>query len=255
MAHSLASRRQTAAARPAHPAIEFNQVSVIYENEIRALSGVSTKIETGEFLFLSGPTGSGKSTFLKLIYRQLPPTEGRVYVEGVNVSTLPAHQVPLLRRKIGIVFEDFKLLEGRTVFENVAYALEAIGFSPAEVSRKAAKALERVGLLQKSSQCVDGLSAGEKQRTAIARAIANRPPLLLADEPTGHLDSGTGREIFEIFKKIHEEGTTILVATHNLAWAEQMNTRIIFLYNGENIENLAKEPNRLGFPNVAILPS
>lgn len=227
----------------------------VYPNGVRALSALNVTIQKGEFAFLAGPTGSGKSTLLKLIYRELKPTRGEVFVDGVDVGNLPSSRVPYLRRTIGMIFEDFKLLKGRSVFDNVAYALEVVGAGKEEIHRKVTRALNLVGLHRKTDFKVEHLSGGEQQRTAIARAISNGSNLILADEPTGHLDQESGWDIMQLFDKIHHEGATLLVATHNLEWIERLGKRVIFLYEGETIEKFIKGAASLGASNPAILSS
>jgi len=174
-------------------------------------------------------------------------------VNGTNVGELLPNRVPYLRRTIGVVFEDFKLLQGRTVAENVAYALEVVGAGRQEIERKVSRALTRVGLSRKADSKVEHLSGGEKQRTSIARAIVNGCNLILADEPTGHLDSDSGWEIMQLFDQIQQEGSTVVIATHNLDWIERMGKRVLFLYEGETIERYVKGAGGFGVSNPAIL--
>jgi len=221
--------------------IEFRSVDYVYRNGVRALSSFNALIPDHEFVLLAGPTGSGKSTALKMIYRELQPTRGEVWVNGLNVGKLRQGKIPDLRRTLGVVFEDFKLLNGRTVFDNVAYALVVIGAGEREIKRRVSKVLELVNLSHKTDQNVEHLSRGEQQRTAIARAIVNGSGLLIADEPTGHLDSEASVEIMQIFDRINKEGATVLVATHDLAWVEHLNKRVMFMYEGATIEKLVSK--------------
>lgn len=232
--------------------IEFRSVEYVYSNGVHALSSLNAVIEKGEFVFLAGPTGAGKSTLLKLVYRELKPTSGEVWVNGVNVGELTPARVAYLRRTIGVIFEDFKLLQGRSVFYNVAYALEVVGAGQHEIERKVWRVLNLVGLNRKADFKVEHLSGGEQQRTSIARALVNGSNLILADEPTGHLDLESGWDIMQLFDKIHQEGATIVVATHNLDWIERLKKRVIFLYEGETIEKYAGGAKAIGTSDSAI---
>ena len=212
--------------------IEFRNVTKYYNNGVLALEDISFKIEKGGFTFVVGPTGMGKSTLLKLIYREELPTKGEVFVGGVNVARLKPHQVALLRRRLGIVFQDFKLLPNRTVYENVAFALEVIGLTRKEIRTRVGRVLDIVGLLHKSNCYPMELSGGEQQRTSIARALVNNPPIFIADEPTGNLDMATSWEIIDFLKRINIRGTTIIMATHNKEIVDSMRQRVIALYKG-----------------------
>ena len=193
----------------------MRRVTKVYKGNVYALEDVTLDIEKGEFVFLVGPSGSGKTTFIKLLIREEEPTAGQIYIADTNINQLRKWKVPYLRRKIGCVFQDFKLLPDRTVMENVALALKVQGVPPKQMLHRAYQALRAVGLADKRDQKPLRLSGGEQQRVAIARALVNEPFLLLADEPTGNLDRALSREIMEQFLRIHETGTTILVATHN----------------------------------------
>ena len=195
--------------------IRMRRVTKVYKGNVYALEDVTLDIEKGEFVFLVGPSGSGKTTFIKLLIREEEPTAGQIYIADTNINQLRKWKVPYLRRKIGCVFQDFKLLPDRTVMENVALALKVQGVPPKQMLHRAYQALRAVGLADKRDQKPLRLSGGEQQRVAIARALVNEPFLLLADEPTGNLDRALSREIMEQFLRIHETGTTILVATHN----------------------------------------
>ncbi|MFM7467937.1 MAG: cell division ATP-binding protein FtsE [Vampirovibrionales bacterium] len=212
--------------------IDFTKVFKQYGQAI-ALNGVNFSIQPGEFVFLVGPSGAGKSSILKLIYREEKASEGTVAVGRVDVGGLKDDQVPLLRRRMGIVFQDFKLLPGQTAYDNVAYVLRAMGVSPKEVQRRVLGALKVVGLIDKIDAKPEELSGGEQQRVGIARAIVNGPLLVVADEPTGNLDPQNSVDIMNLLLEINALGTTVLVTTHNLALVAQANRRVIELRQGE----------------------
>lgn len=217
--------------------IVLRGVTKIYPNGVEALSGVDLSIGKEEFVFIVGPTGSGKSTLLKMLYREELPTSGQVVVDRLNISELKKNQIPFLRRNIGVVFQDYKLLPMRTVYENVAFALQVLGASRTYIRRQVTQALELVGLLKKA-KCFPGeLSGGEQQRVCIARAIVNNPPLLLADEPTGNLDPATSWEIIHLLDKINKRNTTVLVATHNKSIVDGMRKRVVALESGRVIRD------------------
>jgi cell division transport system ATP-binding protein len=198
-----------------------------------ALTNVNLHIAPGEFAFLVGPSGAGKSTLMRLLYREEAPTTGVVFVGGVNLNRLRANQIPLLRRKLGIIFQDYKLLPRQTAFANVAYVLRALGVDEREITRRVTSALCVVNLENKSDAYPDELSGGEQQRVGIARAIVNGPPVLLADEPTGNLDPATSLEIVQLLARISERGTTILISTHDQLIVNAMRKRVIALRQGE----------------------
>jgi cell division transport system ATP-binding protein len=212
--------------------IKFIDVTKRYGN-VTALNNVSFDIEMGEFVFLVGQSGAGKSTMLKLIYREEVPTHGTVLVGRLDVSHLKSQHVPKLRRRMGIVFQDFKLLPGQSAFDNVAYILRALGVSPVEIRKRVLGALKVVGLIDKLEAKPEELSGGEQQRVGIARAIVNGPSLVIADEPTGNLDPETSLEIMNLLEQINQRGTTILISTHNHQIVNQMQKRVIELRNGE----------------------
>ncbi len=216
--------------------IEFRDVAVCYAPDdrypINALENVSIKIEKGEWVFFVGPSGAGKSTLLKLLYGAASPVEGQVFVQGRDVSRLAPRDIPFLRRRIGVIFQDFLLMPQKTVWENVAYALQVIGTPQKQLARDVPRALETVGLHHKATMRPGQLSGGEQQRVAIARAIVNRPTLVLADEPTGNLDPQTGADIIEVLSKINQEGTTILMATHDRAVVDALRRRVVRLAEG-----------------------
>ncbi len=216
------------------PVITLDHVTKIYpaQPDKPALSDVSLEIYAGEFLFLVGHSGSGKSTFIKLLTREIKPTKGKIYVADEDLTTMRNWRVPYLRRNIGCVFQDFKLLPNKTVFENVAFALEVIGKSKHVIKTQVPEVLRLVGLQEKMNKKPDQLSGGEQQRVSIARAIVNRPPLLVCDEPTGNLDPQTSRGIMDLLDRINRTGTTVLVATHDREMVDNMRRRVIALDRG-----------------------
>jgi len=210
--------------------ITFDNVSKTYAGQTRpALRDVSLDIDKGEFVFLVGSSGSGKSTFLRLILREYKPTKGSIYVAGHDLGRLPAWRIPRLRRQVGTVFQDFRLLPGKTVYENVAFALQVIGKSSREIRTIVPETLDLVGLGDKSERLTDELSGGEQQRVALARAFVNRPPILIADEPTGNLDPTTSVGIMKLLDRINKTGTTVIMATHDSTIVDQMRKRVIEL--------------------------
>src|ERR671914_425739 len=204
-----------------------------YKGGIIALKSVSIDIEKGEFVFIVGPSGSGKSTFLKLLTKEEEPTGGDIYVAGKKLSSLPRWRVPYLRRNVGCVFQDFKLLNNKTVFENVAFGLEVIGRPRSLVHKQVPQILELVGLGEKLDRFPDELSGGEQQRVSIARAFVNRPLILLADEPTGNLDPATSVDIMRLLDRINRIGTTVIMATHDNAIVDAMRRRVVELDEGK----------------------
>ena len=211
-----------------------------YKGGVSALSGVSIDVDKGEFVFLVGPSGSGKSTFLKLLTKEEEPTGGEIYVAGKNLSSLPRWRVPYLRRNVGSVFQDFKLLNNKTVFENVAFGLEVIGRPKSLVAKQVPQILELVGLGEKLDRFPDELSGGEQQRVSIARAFVNRPLILLADEPTGNLDPATSVGIMRLLDRINRTGTTVCMATHDHAIVDSMRRRVIELENGKVVRDQSR---------------
>ncbi len=207
-------------------------ITKIYRGNVVALRDVSIDILKGEFVFLVGPSGSGKSTMMRLILREDQPTSGEMYVAGKNVAHLASWKIPALRRNIGCVFQDFKLLPNKTVFENVAFALEVIGVSRGVIKKQVPEVLDLVGLGDKAPHLPDELSGGEQQRVSIARAFVNRPQILIADEPTGNLDPTTSIEIMKLLDLINRRGTTVLMATHDHAIVDAMRRRVIELDKG-----------------------
>ncbi len=221
--------------------ITFDHVSKTYAGQKRAaLHGIDLEIDKGEFVFLVGASGSGKSTFLRLILREHRPTEGHVFVAGHDVGRLPSWRIPGLRRQVGTVFQDFRLLPGKTVYENVAFALQVIGKSGAHIRATVPETLELVGLDDKTDRLPDELSGGEQQRVALARAFVNRPPILIADEPTGNLDPATSVGIMKLLDRINRTGTTVVMATHDSSIVDQMRKRVIELSDGELVRDQSK---------------
>lgn len=212
--------------------IEFRSVSVTYTDDIQALRDVNLRIEKGEFVFIVGPTGTGKSTLLKLIYREETPTQGKVIVNGREVTRLRGSAIPRLRRSIGVVFQDFRLLPQKTAWENVSFALYVTGASRKETRTRVLEVLELVGLLDRADAYPHQLSGGEQQRVSIARALVHNPPILLADEPTGNLDPDTSWDIIQLLARINLRGTTVVVASHDQHIVDRMNKRVIALDNG-----------------------
>jgi cell division transport system ATP-binding protein len=220
--------------------IEMQDVYKTYPNGVVALNGVNVRIKQGEFVYVVGPSGAGKSTFVKMMYREEKPTSGKIMVNGVNLAKLKDSKVPLLRRNIGVVFQDFKLLPKLTVYENVAFALEVIEESPKVIRKKVMEVLELVGLKNKVRSYPNELSGGEQQRVSIARSIVNSPKIVIADEPTGNLDPETSWGIMEIFEKINNRGTTIVMATHNREIVNTIRRRVIAIENGKIVRDEAK---------------
>ena len=212
--------------------IVFEDVKKIYEPDVGALKGVSFVIEKGEFVFVVGASGSGKSTLVKLLLKEIDPTAGRIVVGGRDLNRLKHSKVPPLRRNVGCVFQDFKLLPSRTAADNVAYALKVQGESRASIRRKVPEVLNMVGLAHKMNSMPDELSGGEQQRVSIARAVVNHPPLLVCDEPTGNLDPDTSVGIMQLLYRINRAGTTILMVTHDREMVDKMRKRVIALEEG-----------------------
>jgi cell division transport system ATP-binding protein len=220
--------------------IKLDNVTKIYKGEMVALRDATVEIEKGEFVFLVGPSGSGKSTFLRLLNREEKPERGHIFVAGKDIAELPGYKVPYLRRNIGSVFQDFKLLPSKTVSENVAFALEAIGRPRGHIKEAVPQILELVGLAQKSDNMPDELSGGEQQRVSIARAFVNRPLILLADEPTGNLDPATSVGIMKLLDRINRTGTTVVMATHDRGIVDTMRKRVIELERGRVVRDQAR---------------
>jgi cell division transport system ATP-binding protein len=224
-------------ARP--PIVEMRRVTKVYPGGHVGLEHVSLRVDRGEFVFLVGPTGCGKTTLIKTLIRELQPTEGEVLIAGRDIASLSDKKVPQLRRRIGTVFQDYKLLPSRNVYDNVAYALQVIGASRSEIRRKVPDALRLVGLADKVKSFPDQLSGGEQQRLSVARAFVNHPPLLLADEPTGNLDPNTSIGIMQVLYRINRTGTTVVVVTHDREMVDKMRRRVIALQDGRVIRDQA----------------
>jgi len=220
--------------------IKLENVKKVYKNDSVALRDATVDIQKGEFVFLVGPSGSGKSTFIRLLNREELPTEGKVWVAGKDIASIPNWKVPFLRRNIGYIFQDFKLLPNKTVEENVAFALEAIGRPRASVKAQVPAILELVGLAHKAKNRPDELSGGEQQRVSIARAFVNRPLILLADEPTGNLDPTTTIGIMKLLDRINRTGTTVVMATHDRGIVDVMRRRVIELEGGNIVRDQAR---------------
>lgn len=217
--------------------IYFQNVTKIYDNNVVALRNATFHIEKGEFVFVVGPSGSGKSTLTKLIFHEELPDEGSIRVGKFDVCSLPRKQVPLLRRSMGIVFQDFRLLPNKTVYENVSFAMEVIGASKRAIRRRVPDVLSMVGLTSKAKSYPNQLSGGEQQRVSIARALANSPHLIIADEPTGNLDNDTAYEIMSILDYINKQGTTVLMVTHSSQIVDEMQKRVIAIENGNVVSD------------------
>ena len=232
-----------AAAPSSSAMIVFEDVRKVYEPRVTALDGVSFSIDKGEFVFVVGASGSGKSTIIRLLLKEIEPTEGRIIVGGRDLTRLKRSKVPLLRRNLGCVFQDFKLLPNRTAAENVAYALKVQGESSTEIRKKVPEVMNMVGLAHKMNSRPGELSGGEQQRVSIARAVVNHPPLLICDEPTGNLDPDTSVGIMQLLYRINMSGTTILMVTHDREMVDKMRKRVIALDSGR----LARDERRGGY--------
>lgn len=221
--------------------IKFINVSKVYEdNGAKALSNINMFIEKGEFVFLVGPSGAGKSTIIKLLLKEIDPTSGTIILNDMDITKVKNRKVPYIRRNIGVVFQDFRLLPNKTVYENIAFAMEIIGSHPKEIRRRVPMVLSMVDLSGKAYCYPDQLSGGEHQRVAIARAIVNNPPVLIADEPTGNLDPDTAWEIMKIIKDINRRGTTVLMATHAKDIVNSMKRRVIAIEGGRVVRDEEK---------------
>jgi cell division transport system ATP-binding protein len=213
--------------------IEMQEVYKKYPNGVTALNGIDVRIEQGEFVYVVGPSGAGKSTFIKMMYREEIPTSGTISLNGVNLAKLRNSKVPLFRRNIGVVFQDFKLLQTKTVYENVAFALEVIEAPPKVIKKRVMEVLDLVNLKHKARMLPTELSGGEQQRVSIARSIVNSPKVVIADEPTGNLDPDTSWEIMNIFEEINNRGTTVVMATHNREIVNTIKHRVIAIESGK----------------------
>ena len=223
--------------------ITIENVSKVYPNGSQALKNISLNIEKGEFVFIIGSSGSGKSTLIKMLLKELDPTEGNIIINGVNTTTMNRNQIPYLRRNLGIVFQDFRLLPKKTVYENVAFAMRVTEASSRHIARNVPTVLSLVGLQNKMKAYPNELSGGEQQRTALARAIVNNPPILIADEPTGNLDPETAWDIMYLLEEINKRGTTVVVATHASDIVDEMRKRVVMLDHG----NIIRDAERGGY--------
>jgi cell division transport system ATP-binding protein len=234
---TLDPRGAVATPPPGRPAVELRGATVVYPGGNVGLDGASVTIGRGEFAFLVGQTGCGKSTFIKLLLREIDPSRGQVLIAGRDIGALPRKKVPKLRRNIGVVFQDYKLLPNRTVYDNVAYTLTVIGESRSGIKAKVPEVLRLVGLSTKLGSYPDELSGGEQQRVSLARAFVNHPPLLVADEPTGNLDPETSIGIMQLLYRINRTGTTVIVATHDNEMVDKMRRRVIELSEGRVVRD------------------
>lgn len=217
--------------------IKIKRLGKRFQNGLIALDDINLTIQNNEFVYLVGPSGAGKSTLLKMIFRADRPSTGDIYIDNFNLAKINDSQIPVLRRSIGVVFQDFKLLSKRTVYENVAFALQFLDYSHARIRKQVGQVLELVGLQEKMNQYPSQLSGGEQQRICIARAIVNNPPILLADEPTGSLDPDTSWEIMQLLSKINSRKTTVVVATHNKGIVDDIRKRVVALEKGKIVRD------------------
>ncbi|MCI9402166.1 MAG: cell division ATP-binding protein FtsE [Oscillospiraceae bacterium] len=217
--------------------IRFLDIQKTYDNGTKALKGVNLRIDDGEFAFLVGPSGSGKSTIIKLITGEVEPSGGRLMVNGYNLNSIRLKQLPYMRRTLGVIFQDFRLIDKKTVKENLEFAMRAVGASPREIRKRIPYVLDLVGLARKEDRYPTQLSGGEQQRVAIARALVNNPKMIIADEPTGNLDPGRSLEIMMLLEKINELGTTMLVVTHEKELVNRFSKRVIAIENGRIISD------------------
>ena len=217
--------------------IRLTDIQKSYDNGTKALKGISMQINDGEFTFLVGPSGSGKSTIIKLITAEIAPSGGRLMVNGYNLNNIRPNQVPYMRRTLGVIFQDFRLIEKKTVYENLTFAMRVVGASPKEIRKRVPYVLELVGLGQKGDRRPDELSGGEQQRVAVARALVNNPSTIIADEPTGNLDPQRSLELMMLLEKINELGTTMLVVTHEKELVNRFPKRVVAIENGRIISD------------------
>ena len=220
--------------------IEFRSVSKVYNKNVKALTNVNINIDKGEFVFLVGPSGAGKSTFIKMLLKEVEPSTGNIVMGNEDLSKIKRRQIPYHRRKIGMVFQDFRLIPTLNVYENVAFAMRVVGASPKEIRKRVPMVLSLVGLSNKYKMFPNELSGGEQQRVSIARAIVNNPKVLIADEPTGNLDPETAKEIMELIDDINKAGTTVVMATHAKEIVNSMKKRVIAIDKGEVVSDVQK---------------
>lgn len=217
--------------------LEFIEVNKTYTNDVCALKNLSFKIEDGEFVFLIGASGAGKTSIIKMLLREIKPTSGQIIVDNVNIVELRNRKIPQLRRTMGVVFQDFRLLEGKTVFDNIKYPLQILGVSKKEINERVTELLELVGLSDRANAFPNQLSGGEQQRICIARAIVNKPKYLIADEPTGNLDPNTSEEIMKALLDVNASGTTVIVSTHDKDIVNKLKKRVISMNHGEMVND------------------
>ena len=217
--------------------IRLKDVEMEYDNGTRAIKGITLTIEDGEFVFLVGPSGSGKSTIIKLLTGEVEPCAGRIMINGFSVSNISEKQIPLMRRTLGVIFQDFRLIEKKTVYDNLAFVMRAVGASPKEIRKRIPYVLELVGLGKKADSYPTELSGGEQQRVAIARALVNNPNTIIADEPTGNLDPARSLEIMRLLERINALGTTVLVVTHEKDLVERFDKRVVMLERGRVVSD------------------
>lgn len=220
--------------------IELKNVTKVYENGAEAVNNISLKINQDEFVFIVGSSGSGKSTLIRMFMKEVEPTEGSIYINNTDITQISRKEVPYLRRQMGVVFQDFRLLKNKTVYENVAFAMEVTEASNREIRRSVPAVLALVGLQRKAKAYPNQLSGGEQQRCALARAIVNKPPILLADEPTGNLDPDTAWEIMQLLDDINYRGTTVIIATHAKDIVDEMQKRVVTIKNGIILRDVEK---------------
>lgn len=233
----MAKRSVWGTGKGANSMIEMKNVSKRYPNGIMAVNDISVTIAPGDFVYVVGPSGAGKSTFIKMMYRDIKASSGSIQVGKFNLMKIKERDIPLLRRYVGVVFQDFKLLPGKTVYENIAYAMEVVGKHPRVIQKRVLEVLDLVGLKHKVRMFPDELSGGEQQRIAIARAIVNTPGVLIADEPTGNLDPETSLDIMNILERISQQGTTVIMATHSQAIVDGMKHRVLAIENGRLVRD------------------
>ena len=217
--------------------LEFIEVNKVYKNDVCALKDLSFKVEDGEFVFLIGASGAGKTSIIKMLLREIKPTTGEIIVDNVNIVKLRNRKIPQLRKTMGVVFQDFRLLEGKTVFDNIKYPLQILGVSKKEITKRVTEILELVGLSQRANSFPNQLSGGEQQRVCIARALINRPKYLIADEPTGNLDPNTSEEIMKLLLDVNAKGTTVIVSTHDRDIVNKLKKRVISMDHGSMIND------------------
>ena len=217
--------------------LEFIEVTKIYKNDVCALKDLSFRVEDGEFVFLIGASGAGKTSIIKMLLREVKPTSGEIIVDDIDIVKLRNRKIPHLRKKMGIVFQDFRLLEGKTVFDNIKYPLQILGVSKREINRRVKELLELVGLSERANSFPNQLSGGEQQRVCIARALVNRPKYLIADEPTGNLDPNTSEDIMKLLLDVNAKGTTVIVSTHDKDIVNKLKKRVISMKHGEMIND------------------